>query len=89
MRPEMREPQLQGCLWGNGAAGSEPVLCVRLLIRPPAGTKKKLRVTRHITDAASNKSVPVQEVVELDVRPGWKSGTRVTFEGKGDELPGR
>lgn len=54
-----------------------------------AGTTKKLRVTRRLHDAASGGTVPVQEVVQLDVKPGWKEGTRVTFEGKGDELPGR
>ena len=25
----------------------------------------------------------------MPIKPGWKEGTRVTFEGKGDELPGR
>ncbi len=49
------------------------------------GIKKKLKVTRHIVDGASGKSVPVQEILEIDVRPGWKHGTRITFEGKGDE----
>jgi hypothetical protein len=51
--------------------------------------RKKLRVTRHLQDASSGKSLPVEEIVELDVKPGWKSGTRITFEGKGDELVGR
>ncbi len=30
-----------------------------------------------------------QEVVEVAIKPGWKEGTRVIFEGKGDRLPGR
>lgn len=37
-------------------------------------------------DAASGKSLPVQEVLEVPVKPGWKEGTRVTFAGKGDEV---
>ncbi|KAG2444501.1 hypothetical protein HXX76_001249 [Chlamydomonas incerta] len=53
------------------------------------GCTKKLRITRHIHDAASNQMVPVQEEVAIDVRPGWKEGTKITFSGKGDERPGR
>lgn len=25
----------------------------------------------------------------LQVTPGWKEGTRITFSGKGDEMPGQ
>lgn len=53
------------------------------------GTTKKLKVTRHVHDDASGKSLPVSEVVEIGVKPGWKKGTKITFPGKGDELPGR
>lgn len=54
-----------------------------------SGCTKKRKVTRHIVDAASGNSLPVEEVLEIPVRPGWKDGTRITFEGKGDERPGR
>lgn len=53
------------------------------------GTSKRLKVTRKILDGASGKQVPVQEVLQIDVKAGWKSGTKVTFQGKGDELPGQ
>lgn len=53
------------------------------------GTTKKLKVTRRVYDAASGQLVPVQEVLEVPVKAGWKEGTRITFEGKGDELPNR
>jgi DnaJ-class molecular chaperone len=43
------------------------------------------QVTRHVMDAASGRTLPVQEVLEVQVKPGWKEGTRVTFAGKGDE----
>lgn len=33
--------------------------------------------------------MPVEETLEIPIKKGWKEGTRVTFEGKGDELPGR
>lgn len=44
-----------------------------------------LQVTRHVMDAASGRSLPVKEVLEIPVKPGWKEGTRITFAGKGDE----
>ncbi|KAG2493632.1 hypothetical protein HYH03_008149 [Edaphochlamys debaryana] len=53
------------------------------------GVTKKLRITRHIVDGASGKMMPVQEELQIDVRPGWKDGTKITFSGKGDEHPGR
>lgn len=61
------------------------------------GGKKKLKITRRVhanpNDAASaTDSVmmqEVQEVIELDIKPGWKAGTRLTFAGKGSEIPGK
>lgn len=51
-----------------------------------SGMNKRLKVTRRVRDAASGGSLPVQEVVEVAVQPGWKEGTKLTFAGKGDEL---
>lgn len=31
--------------------------------------------------------VQQEEVLKIQVKPGWKKGTKVTFEGKGDEKP--
>jgi DnaJ-class molecular chaperone len=45
-----------------------------------------VQVMRHVMDAASGKSLPVKEVLEVQVKPGWKEGTRITFAGKGDEV---
>jgi len=28
-------------------------------------------------------------VLEIPVKPGWKDGTRITYGGMGDELPGK
>lgn len=52
------------------------------------GCTKRRKVTRNIVDAASGKVLPVEETLEIPVKAGWKDGTRVTFAGKGDELPG-
>ncbi|GFR50868.1 hypothetical protein Agub_g13155, partial [Astrephomene gubernaculifera] len=53
------------------------------------GVTKKLRITRQMVDGASGKMVPVQEEIQIDVKPGWKEGTKITFQGKGDEHPDR
>jgi len=42
---------------------------------------QKLKVTRHVWDAASGKSAPVSEVVEIGVKPGWKKVRRKTGGG--------
>jgi DnaJ-class molecular chaperone len=28
------------------------------------------------------------EIIEFEVKPGWRAGTKLTFAGKGDEVPG-
>lgn len=43
-------------------------------------------MTRRVLDSATGQRKPVEEVLAVDVRPGWKEGTRVTFTGKGDEM---
>jgi len=50
------------------------------------GTTKKMRITRKIRDAASNKIVSVAVDKEIAVQPGWKDGTKITFEREGDDM---
>jgi DnaJ-class molecular chaperone len=40
-------------------------------------------VTRTINGSESAK------IFKIDVRPGWKEGTRLTYDGEGDQEPGR
>ncbi|CDO97560.1 unnamed protein product [Coffea canephora] len=51
------------------------------------GCVKKVKITR---DVISNAGIIVQEeeILRIKVKPGWKKGTKITFEGKGDERPG-
>lgn len=32
--------------------------------------------------------MPVSVDKEINIKPGWKDGTKITFEREGDELPG-
>eukprot|EP00698_Gefionella_okellyi_P002931 TRINITY_DN12777_c0_g1_i1.p1 TRINITY_DN12777_c0_g1~~TRINITY_DN12777_c0_g1_i1.p1 ORF type:complete len:346 (+),score=74.43 TRINITY_DN12777_c0_g1_i1:79-1116(+) len=52
-----------------------------------AGATKKLKITRTLTDP-SGQSVPAEKVLTVNIKPGWKSGTKVTFPEEGDERPG-
>ena len=54
------------------------------------GTVKRLKITRRVPDPSDpQKLTTKEEILEIQVKPGWKEGTRITFQGKGDELPGR
>lgn len=53
------------------------------------GCVKKLKITRKVYDASSQQLREEQKVLEISVKPGWKDGTKITFEGQGDVLPNR
>lgn len=37
--------------------------------------------------SVSRKTVPVEEILTIEVKPGWKKGTKITFPEKGNEQP--
>ncbi|KAE9608977.1 putative chaperone DnaJ [Lupinus albus] len=51
------------------------------------GCQKKIKITR---DVLTNTGGVTQEeeLLTINVQPGWKKGTKITFEGKGNERPG-
>jgi DnaJ homolog subfamily B member 4 len=36
---------------------------------------------------SGRKTIPVEEILTIDVKPGWKKGTKITFPEKGNETP--
>ncbi|KAI4333918.1 hypothetical protein L6164_018669 [Bauhinia variegata] len=50
------------------------------------GTTKKMKISREIIDA-SGTSMQVEEILTINVKPGWKKGTKITFPEKGNEQP--
>ena len=50
------------------------------------GSTRKMKISRNIVDA-SGKSMPEEEILTIDVKPGWKKGTKITFPEKGNEQP--
>lgn len=50
------------------------------------GATKKMKISREIADA-SGRTMPVEEILTIDIKPGWKKGTKITFPEKGNEQP--
>ncbi|KAE8719921.1 putative WRKY transcription factor 28 [Hibiscus syriacus] len=50
------------------------------------GATKKMKISREIADA-SGKTLPVEEILTINIKPGWKKGTKITFPEKGNEQP--
>ncbi|WAR57023.1 hypothetical protein PtB15_8B67 [Puccinia triticina] len=44
------------------------------------GTVKRLRITRKLRDGGS-----AEKILEVNVKPGWKAGTKIRFPGMGNE----
>ena len=98
--PNSRRHQLNrpdNCRFGgasrSGMAGPPRAVEVALRVSLKdlyTGTTKKIKITRRVADPADpTRTKSEEEVLEIKVQPGWKPGTRVTFTGKGDHLPGR
>ncbi|CAN7134455.1 unnamed protein product [Brassica rapa subsp. narinosa] len=51
------------------------------------GGKKKMRISRLVPDEFG-KPKTVQEILKIDIKPGWKKGTKITFPEKGNQEPG-
>lgn len=48
-----------------------------------SGSVRKMRITRTIFDAQGRPTRTEEEILEVNVKPGWKKGTKVTFPQKG------
>lgn len=53
------------------------------------GAKKKMRIARNVFDpSVSGKFRTLEEILTIEIKPGWKRGTKITFPEKGNEEPG-
>lgn len=52
------------------------------------GCEKKMKISRKIykDDGSMNHE---DKVLKINIKPGWKSGTKVTFSQEGDQVPGK
>lgn len=52
------------------------------------GVTKKMKITRNIVNPG-NRTTREDKVLTINVKPGWKAGTKITFAKEGDQYPGR
>ncbi|PPD79504.1 hypothetical protein GOBAR_DD23565 [Gossypium barbadense] len=50
------------------------------------GSTRKMKISRTVVNAAG-RQVQESEILTIDVKPGWKKGTKITFPDKGNEQP--
>ncbi|TVU06402.1 hypothetical protein EJB05_49615 [Eragrostis curvula] len=48
------------------------------------GVTKKMRISRNVVDATGRMKTE-SEILSIEVKPGWKKGTKITFPGKGNQ----
>ncbi|RWR76945.1 dnaJ subfamily B member 13-like protein [Cinnamomum micranthum f. kanehirae] len=48
------------------------------------GASKRMKISRDVV-SASGKPTTVEEILTIDIKPGWKKGTKITFPEKGNE----
>ncbi|XP_044316075.1 dnaJ protein homolog 1 isoform X2 [Drosophila rhopaloa] len=52
------------------------------------GCVKKMKISRRVVQADGS-SRKEDKVLQISIKPGWKSGTKVTFQKEGDIAPGK
>lgn len=50
------------------------------------GATKRVKITREVADRSAL-TRKIEEILTIDTKPGWKKGTKITFEEKGNERP--
>eukprot|EP00250_Pteridium_aquilinum_P017149 c23476_g2_i1 orf=350-1366(-) len=51
------------------------------------GAERKMKITRNVL-GVGGKQTTVEEILFINIKPGWKDGTSITFPEKGHEQPG-
>ncbi|XP_030534188.2 dnaJ homolog subfamily B member 4 [Rhodamnia argentea] len=51
-----------------------------------SGSTRKMKISRTVMDANGRQTVET-EILTIEVKPGWKKGTKITFPDKGNEQP--
>ena len=51
------------------------------------GSTKKLKLTRNVLNPDGRSTRLEEKVLTLEIKPGWKAGTKITFPKEGDQTP--
>ncbi|XP_066894642.1 dnaJ homolog subfamily B member 13 isoform X5 [Kogia breviceps] len=50
------------------------------------GCTKKIKISRRVLNEDGYSSTIKDKILTIDVKPGWRQGTRITFEKEGDQI---
>ncbi|NXL92804.1 DJB13 protein, partial [Alectura lathami] len=79
-----------GGLRGRGAVKQDPPVVWDLHVSLEDlfhGCTKKIKISRRVMNEDGQTSTIREKILIVDVQPGWKQGTRITFEKEGDQGP--
>lgn len=79
-----------GGLWGRGIQKQDPPIERDLYLSLEDlffGCTKKIKISRRVLNEDRYSSTIKDKILTIDVRPGWRQGTRITFEKEGDQGP--
>ncbi|EPS65985.1 hypothetical protein M569_08788, partial [Genlisea aurea] len=51
------------------------------------GSTRKMKISRKVVDPNGRSVSTETEMLTIDVKPGWKKGTKITFQNKGNQQP--
>ncbi|KAL9377471.1 hypothetical protein Peur_028806 [Populus x canadensis] len=51
------------------------------------GATKRVKITRQVAGRSGLITRKIEEIQTIDTKPGWKKGTKITFEEKGNKRP--
>jgi DnaJ-class molecular chaperone len=52
-----------------------------------SGATKKMKISRKVLSADSRSIRVEDKVLSIEIKPGWKQGTKITFPREGDQSP--
>jgi len=81
----------KGCLGNDRVIGKAADLENKLpcsLEELYKGSRRKMVISRIVPDESSGQPKTVEEILKIDIKPGWKMGTRITFPEKGNQETG-
>ena len=52
------------------------------------GARKKMKIKRKTFDPSTGKRNVEEKTLDMEVKPGWKAGTKIKFKGVGDQEEG-
>ncbi|XP_026706090.1 dnaJ homolog subfamily B member 13 isoform X1 [Athene cunicularia] len=79
-----------GGLRGRGAMKQDPPIVRDLYLSLEDlfyGCTRKIKISRRVMNEDGQTSTIRDKILVIDVQPGWKQGTRITFEKEGDQGP--